>query len=47
MNAATAAVLAVILAAAIAAVVFSVHRSRKKDSSACCGCALRGLCSKK
>lgn len=44
MNAASVIVLALVLAAAVAAVVFMVHRSRKAGSSACSGCALNKFC---
>ncbi|MBQ7194011.1 MAG: FeoB-associated Cys-rich membrane protein [Bacteroidales bacterium] len=43
--AATAIVLAVVLLL-VAAAVFSIHRERKKGSSACEGCALKSFCRK-
>ena len=46
MNAASWIVLGVVLALAVAAVCFSVHRRRKAGSSACCGCALHDVCCK-
>jgi hypothetical protein len=47
MNAASWIVLAAVLAAATGALAFLLHRRRTAGTSACCGCALRELCSKK
>ena len=46
MNAASIAVLAVV-AVLVALAVRSIVRCDKKGASACCGCALKSLCSKK
>ncbi|MBO6169449.1 MAG: FeoB-associated Cys-rich membrane protein [Bacteroidales bacterium] len=47
MNLATAIVLGLVLAAAVAAVVFMIHRRKKSGSSVCSGCSLRSLCQRK
>ena len=47
MNAASWVVLGVVLALAASAVVFLVHRRKRYGSSACSGCALKDICSKK
>lgn len=44
MNLASTIVLGTVLAAAIAAVVFMIHRRKKSGTSACSGCSLRSLC---
>ncbi len=44
MNAASWIVLVVVLAAGVAAAGFVVHRRRTLGSSACSGCALKGIC---
>lgn len=44
MNAASWIVLGLVLAVAFVAVGFLVHRRRTLGSSACSGCALKGIC---
>ncbi len=44
MNLASAIVLGIVLAAAVAAIVFMIHRRKKSGTSACSGCSLRSLC---
>ena len=45
MNAASWIVLGVVLAAAAAALAFTIHRRRRSGSAACGDCALKSLCS--
>lgn len=46
MNVASWIILALVLAAAAGAFAFLVHRRRTVGSSACNGCALKGVCRK-